>query len=104
MKLITQRDMIRELPTAYREEYGDYLEDPDSRGRIRGNVLRELEALDLETCSIGDVEAVLGNSGLTRMGCDLCGEEQGLLVRADRLDICPKCVGEMAELVEETNA
>lgn len=109
MKIITMRDVIRGVPgrwdetyskhygTSYRTFYGDPQETS-----------KRLHALNLDTCSSVDVDAVIGNDSWTRSACDECGANQVTLCHiGDEPDyearyqqLCVDCLRAAVELFD----
>ena len=69
MKLITPRTLIRGVAARWGEQYGEN----SMYTRFRDK-LPALQALDVDTCTPADVEAIIGNPGWTTPPeCDECG-------------------------------
>lgn len=95
-KLITRRDVIRGIAKRWHEQYGD---NPERHGPDKTEIYRGLLALDLETCSPADVEAVIGNATWTRLKCNGCGRDVDAVVQvgdepdyeSSTADLCRSC-------------
>ncbi len=74
MKLIRQRDVIREVVDAFARTFAQHMDNveifPD--GETPKQKLARLMALDLETCDAAAVDAIVGNDSWTRVECDEC--------------------------------
>ncbi|MDO8421127.1 MAG: hypothetical protein Q7S99_03095 [Parvibaculum sp.] len=84
MKIITQRDEILSVRKRFFEQYKNHsdnyvfwLSDPKSIGESRA----ELSALNLETCSVADVDAAIGRAGWIENKCDICREDSPILIQ-----------------------
>jgi hypothetical protein len=75
--LITQRGLIRDVARSWHEHYGDKW---DGFGEDKTEIYRKLLALDRESCSAGDVKAIIGNSSWTRIECNGCGVDVEIAV------------------------
>ena len=73
MKLLNERNQVREVASRWREQYGSGTYRVDKRGRMVGD---ELAALDLETATADVVEEIIGYRGWVQMNtCHECGTE-----------------------------
>jgi hypothetical protein len=110
MKLIHERDIIRGVRDRWREQYANYdakhvLFANQRSGRTIGQTAAMLEALDLDTCSKADVDAILPR--WADNNCDECGEHKKVLVNfgqepdydARWWDVCPSCLAKACDLV-----
>ncbi len=77
MKLIRQRDVIREVVDAFGRTFAQHMDHADifPDGETPRVKLGRLMKLDLETCSPNDVIAIVGNDSWTRVECDECTME-----------------------------
>lgn len=69
MKLITQRDLIRDVANRWEKQY------PEKGDLPRLAILRRLRALDVETASAQQVADIIGNDSWTSQSCSECGED-----------------------------
>lgn len=73
MELVTTRDLIRYVHDRWHEQY--YFTKralwEDDKNRV---IYEALCALDKETATAADVEAIIGNSSWTNIRCKKCGE------------------------------
>lgn len=69
MKLITERDKIREAIVDFRDAYGDGSYPADERGIAVG---AELAKLDADSVSVDVVNELIGNGFWTYLQCDEC--------------------------------
>ena len=80
MKVITERDIIRNVRDAWNAQYANWSDDRTLVGGVRvGDLRKKLAALDLETCTAADVNGVLNPSWVETI-CDECGESVSPLV------------------------
>ena len=74
MKLIKQRDVIREVVDAFARTFAQHMDNaeifPD--GETPRAKLARLKELDLETCEAAAVDAIVGNQSWTWVECDEC--------------------------------
>jgi hypothetical protein len=74
--VITSRKRIRGVAAAWKKQYPKA--EPGSKW---ANIEAELRALDVETATAEDVEAIIGNRSWTRTFCNVCEEEKETIVR-----------------------
>ena len=70
---LTKREVIQRVPESWKHQYcvnGSWRHDDG-----RDETYRALKALDLDSCSESDIEAVIGNGSWTRLECDGCERE-----------------------------
>lgn len=74
MKLIKQRDVIREVVAAFARTFAQHMDNADifPDGETPKQKLARLKALDLETCDAAAVDAIVGNPSWTWVECDEC--------------------------------
>jgi len=109
MKVITKRDMIREVAKAWRACYGLTPGRPISYGKDRAAILTQLEALDMETCTEEDVSRITGNELWIRLTCDECGSEVSAVIEigeeydyeSDKAHLCFQCVAIARDLIKD---
>jgi len=102
MKLLTKRGLIQDILGRWKEQY------PTLHGD-KAKIYLKLLALDLDTATEQEVEAVIGNGSWTRMICDECSEEVETLVvvgeepgyESRTACICPDCLKKATKLAEE---
>jgi formylmethanofuran dehydrogenase subunit E len=76
MKLLNERVLIREVAQKWEEQYARYRGSDPRDTEEKRSIGRKLAALDGETATAADVEAIVGNASWTRIDhCDECGEE-----------------------------
>jgi hypothetical protein len=105
MSVIYRRDVIRDVLRRYTDQYANYADDymiGDSRTRQAvGDTKKALAALNLDTCSVSDVDAAMnGTTGWADLNCDECGESVPILVRIGQepdyearwWDVCESCL------------
>ena len=105
MKIITERDRIRNVAERWAKQYGVGTRwecDPVKQG-----ILQSLEMLNGNTCSAKIVDEIIGNNTWTRMRCDQCkknttwiiqlGEKPGY--ESQTANICRACFDKAITLV-----
>ena len=105
LKLITQRDLIRDLAKRWAEQYGSSYWKNDEE---KQSILRKLEAADLETATAADIEAVIGNNSWTTLECDVCDLYVDAVVQcgdepdyeSSTANMCRACAIKAAEMLE----
>lgn len=108
MKVITRRDLIRNICEKWYRcywvaTYGiDEWIHPESE-----EIYKKLLALDLETCSVEDVDAIIGNSTWTQLHCDECDKNVDKVVLIGICDedrdvpqYCSQCILKAVELLQ----
>lgn len=71
MKLITARDLIRTVSERWRAAYR-LCQDATPFGTPQAKTQARLAALDLETATPAEVNAIIGNSSWTQEACNEC--------------------------------
>ena len=71
IEVFTERGMIRTVAERWLKQYRGYERDPAWPLRDVGE---RLAALDLETATKEQVDAIIGNSSWTNIHCDNCGQ------------------------------
>jgi len=102
VRLIHERDTIRTVRNRWTEQYKKY--DDGHRfafgNKTVGQIRRELETLDLETCSAGAVEKVIGNDSWGAIKCCECRTPHPTLVSIDtyggeyEVGLCLSCLAD----------
>lgn len=85
MKIITERDRIRNVAERWAQVYekGYYANDPVKQG-----ILQSLRMLNPETCSAADVNKVIGNKSWTTMRCNECKEDTTWIIQLGETPDC----------------
>lgn len=104
-KIISVRDVIRDVPAHFRDSYARYNLDHKfpSHTLTVGEILKNLAAIDVETASRADVDAAMGKTppnSWTILDCDCCGKSVDQVVRfgdgpdyeARWQDLCADCL------------
>ena len=111
IRLIESRDVIKAVRDKWMNQYrshpGDALSGWGQRRRF-GEIRRALAELDLETCSVADVDATLGVTGWASLICDECDADCERLVRLGEepdydvrwQDVCADCLRKAMTLCE----
>lgn len=108
MKLTTQRDLIRIVAKRWRDTYSPFkgelpifsVRNGFIAQKSKEQIANELDALDRETATPADVEAIIGNGSWTRLTCDECKNDVDTILTVgqnpdydDRsTDLCLYCV------------
>lgn len=101
IRVVTRREIIRLVPANFTKTYADYKTDTRLwNGRTHGQMLADLNALDVETATHAEVSAIMGNESWSRLLCDECGTDCEVIVRlgdepeweARWVDICAACL------------
>lgn len=118
MKLITKRDLIRNVAAKWRRQYEPFQDDDRPLFSWRTGITspplnkrqtaEKLDALDKETATPEDVANIIGNKGWTSMKCDECGAEVDAVVRvgaepdydSNTACLCFRCVLRAFQVVE----
>lgn len=113
MKLITQREKIKNIRMFWSNMYGPFprvksnsiiddwffkKEHKGADGIVRSKVdmWNELQKLDLDAATPEDVENIVGKGNLVRIFCSNCGEEVQEAIQFDAdendVDLCGECL------------
>lgn len=104
MNEISQRSLIREVCNRWRRQYEPFV----GVSHDKFVIYEKLKALDLETCSVEDVTAAIGNSSWTRLKCAECGKEVDWVLQVGEppdyesatANLCRDCVRKVAEYAQ----
>jgi hypothetical protein len=102
-RVIERRDIIVNVLERYRQQYTD----PTMKlagGKTAGETAQGLASLDLQTATVTDVAAVIGNDSWTALTCNVCEEDRDRVVSVPReyegpLYICGDCAAGVTELL-----
>ncbi len=72
IEVFTQRGMIRTVAARWHAQYDNYRSVNPNWSHF--GVGAKLDALDVETASRDEVDAVIGNGSWTNLACNNCGE------------------------------
>jgi len=105
MKIITQRDCILRVCDRWKDQYTPF--DKHSPNKLE--IFKQLQQLNLETCSAKDVADIIGNSSWTTLQCDECGQETDWVLRVGEEPgwesrtaiLCKSCVGKAVAKLNE---
>jgi len=76
MKLLNERNQVKDAAARWKKQYAESLVKRDH------DIAEQLEAIDPETATASDVEAIVGNSDWARpQSCDECGASSWDVVR-----------------------
>jgi hypothetical protein len=110
MNIIQRRDIIRTVRDRWNSQYpDDNLDIGWERSERVGDIRVRLAALDLETCSVEDVDKAIGTSGWADNDCDCCKLSFPVLVHigeepdydAKWQDLCAGCLSKAVTLLNE---
>lgn len=104
MKIITERDIIRSVADRWADTYetGYYANDPEKQG-----ILKSLRMLSTTTCSVDDVNKIIGNKSWTRMRCNECTQFTNWVIQLGEepdyesatASLCRPCFDKAVQLV-----
>lgn len=108
MRLVTRREVIRSVAARWFKHYGRH--DPSHTfpdGLTVGEVNDRVRALDVETCTKGDVDAT-GAIGFADNTCDECDTDHEALVRFGSepgydmrwQDLCADCLTKASTMLQ----
>lgn len=114
IKVITQRQVIQDVLNSWRRQYADYSRElligrPGNQRAI-GIIESHIAALNLDTCSVEDVDVAIGVSGWASNECDMCGSKNNeRIVRIGEatdsymrgVDLCPECLKRAYSILEQ---
>jgi hypothetical protein len=110
IKVMTSRDAIKQVRNRWLSQYKDYTADQEIGGRDNrekiGVIRKRVKALDLETCTVADVDKAIGTTGWADNECDIChGNHEVVACLGDDpdyearwLNVCPSCLSKALEL------
>lgn len=108
MYILTKRQVIQSVAGRFHNAYQNRLDIPLSSGQTPADTLTKLEALDPNTATEDDVEAVIGNRSWTTLECNECEklcEEIAFLETSDHFfQICRHCVENVLEAMVEARS
>lgn len=108
IRAFTKRDVIRDVPFRWRQQYPDQHYPPGDEKYAIGD---HLDALDVETATEDDIAKVIGNTTWTNMSCDACDQSVDALVTVGQIpdyesrtaNLCLDCARvAFEEIVEAT--
>lgn len=106
MKVFTTRDVIRRVADKWHSQYQPFANDSAPWcGKTKSGIWQELVALNKETATAEQVNAIIGNEYWTRMKCDECAQEVDWLIRlgqepeyeSSTASLCQECLRKAAE-------
>lgn len=107
MRIVTERDVIRDVRDRWDRQYEKYTNEYRLYGgKTVGSIRDALSLLDLEHCSVADVTAAIGTDGWAANKCDECGEHKQVLVHigdepdydARYQELCVECLRAAIEI------
>jgi hypothetical protein len=114
MKLITQRNLIKEVAQRWKQHY--YCNNKNEWAQYSGmnntkNVYDSLVKLDFNTCSVNEVNKIVGNNMWTEITCDECEKKVSAVVQVGEeenhdtrtANLCFKCLDKAAKLKNKGN-
>jgi len=110
MRLIDKRTVIKSVPRRWREQYRDRrwatVTTKHGLDISADAIYRQLQALDLDTCSEQEVIAIVENSSWTTILCEACEKsvEHAILIDGEGgttgVLICPRCIGKATKFLQ----
>ena len=97
-RVIGVRDCVREVVVCVERQFADCLDDAKifQDGESPRVKLERLRKLDLETCAVNDVVAIMGNKSWVQPECDVCLEQYLSVLEIDcrgrKVRICWPCL------------
>jgi hypothetical protein len=109
MKVFTKRGLIRALPEKWAGRYGVRLDLPLADGSLPRDILKQINALDLEHATEKDIELIIGNSSWTNLICDECKQSVEAVVQvgaepdyeSNTANLCRSCCAVAFGLIRE---
>ena len=94
ISVLTKREAIKNSRPRWKRQYSDYADDRkvEWADKTAGEIRRDLDVLDLETCGSDDIDAAIGTTGWAVIDCDECGQEKETLVRMRWQELCEDCL------------
>ena len=113
IQTITVRDMIRDLPTKWYNNYAPFFNDSYYLGEFRLNkkeIYERLLKMNLETVSVKDINDLIGNDSWTNITCTTCGTENlktavniKKTVGNHGIYLCPVCIAKIVKQMLTAN-
>ena len=105
MKLITERDLIRNVLDSWCAQY------PEKIGE-NYQIMKKLMDLNRETATSEEVNAIIGNETWTSINCDQCGKYVSLAVivgqepdvDSNTVIVCDRCLNYAYDLLQHYKA
>lgn len=109
MQVVTSRDVIRAVRKRWLNQYKDSRAEDEIGGRDNreqvGVIRKRIKSLDLESCTVADVNKAIGTTGWADNECDVCdGNHDVVILIGDVgyeerwLNICPSCLSKASKL------
>ena len=107
MRLITERDKIKEAITNFRKAWGDGSYPADKRGIAIGS---ELAALDSDNVAVEKVNELIGNESWTQLKCSDCGGDSTAVIELGQEPdyesatawVCFDCIRKAADMTHNS--
>ncbi len=116
MKLLSERNQVREVLGKWRAQYPDRRYTFGSHTRVKaqtaGDIEDQLAALNPEKATAKDVERIIGNSWCGSVDCDECGVQSYECVTLGQepdhesctANICARCLRKALQLIAKASA
>lgn len=107
MKIITQRDIIKNVYLNWKQQYTDEeLKNNPELKQVR-NIGKKLKKLNLNKATKEEIDKIMGNDSWTSVFCDECNEYTDLAVefsagRYNTVIICTNCLATTWKQLVET--
>jgi hypothetical protein len=103
MKLITERDKIREVPQRWQGMYED-----GKYGKDKLDKMIQLNALDAEIATSKQIADIIGNDTWTTMSCSECGKQSIPVIEigeepdyeSNTVWLCFECIQKLYKLMK----
>ena len=108
MKVITRRNLIRDIAKNWQAHWIDYSGDKKSKCMDYKGILARLKKLNLNKCEREEVDDIIGNVTWTELRCTFCNNDAEIVVvnndvtTADpgEIIVCNKCVDLATNLIK----
>lgn len=103
MEIINRRDKIKQARGSWESQYGRYTDHYSTQWKWKNSISQiraNLAALNLETCSVADVDNAIGVTGWGSLECDECHTDHEHMIRFGQTpdyearwqDLCLPCL------------
>lgn len=110
---VHRRDIIRGVRKRWLDQYKHYANDDPlgwKKDHTAGQIRKALAALDLETCSVADVDKAIGTTGWADNKCNECDKNFPVILQLGQTpeyearwwNICLSCLNKAGKLLKAT--
>lgn len=108
MKIITQRDIIKNVYINWKRQYSQFELEDDPELKWAKTVRKKLKKLNLNKATKEEIDEIMGNDCWTSVVCDECNQPTNLAVEFSTghftATICTNCLIEsLNQLMEKLN-